>query len=157
MPIRQRCPSVQPCSTAPCPTVTSSPTIVGCDGSRITCTMVPSWMFVRAPIRMCVHVAADDRVHPDAAFLADDDVADDLGAVVDEGRGRDGRARRPERSNHGACRADLQVAQTFDGPPQIFGSVTPRCAWYLPFLSLYDVSQTSSLWKNRTCAMPSLA
>ena len=32
-----------------------------------------------------VHVAADDDVHPDAALRADLDVADDLGAVVDEG------------------------------------------------------------------------
>ncbi len=40
---------------------------------------------------------------------------------------------------------------------QILGSVTPRWAWYFPRLSLYDVSQTSSLWKNSTCAMPSLA
>ena len=35
-----------------------------------------------------VHVAADDDVHPDAALGADVDVADDLGADVDE-RGRD--------------------------------------------------------------------
>ena len=29
--------------------------------------------------------------------------------------------------------------------PHSLGSVTPRCAWYLPFLSLYDVPQGSSL------------
>src|SRR5262245_26294661 len=28
---------------------------------------------------------------------------------------------------------------------QIFGSVTPRCAWYFPFLSRYDTSHGSSL------------
>ena len=40
---------------------------------------------------------------------------------------------------------------------QILGSVTPRCFWYLPFLSAYDTSHGSSPWKNSTCAMPSLA
>ena len=38
-----------------------------------------------------VHVAADDRVHPDAALLADLHVADDLRAVVDVGGGMDAR------------------------------------------------------------------
>src|SRR3546814_7684678 len=28
--------------------------------------------------------------------------------------------------------------------PQVFGSVTPRWPWYLPPLSAYEVSQTSS-------------
>src|SRR5579872_5262440 len=40
---------------------------------------------------------------------------------------------------------------------QIFGNVTPCCPWYLPALSLYDVSGGSSPSKNTTCAMPSLA
>ena len=39
----------------------------------------------------------------------------------------------------------------------ILGSVTPCCPWYLPPRSLYEVSHTSSLSKNSTCAMPSLA
>jgi len=30
------------------------------------------------------------------------------------------------------------------------GSVSPCCFWYFPFLSAYDTSQTSSLWKNST-------
>ena len=40
---------------------------------------------------------------------------------------------------------------------QTFGSVTPGCFRYLPFLSAYDRSHGSSLWKNSTCAMPSFA
>ena len=51
MPIRQRSSMVQPCSTAECPTVTSSPMVVGCV-SRITCTIVRSWMLLRRPMRM---------------------------------------------------------------------------------------------------------
>lgn len=38
-----------------------------------------------------------------------------------------------------------------------FGKVTPVCPWYLPPRSLYEVSQTSSLSKNSTCAHPSPA
>ncbi len=38
-----------------------------------------------------------------------------------------------------------------------FGSVTPRCAWYFPPLSLYDTSGSSSPRKNSTCAIPSFA
>ena len=37
------------------------------------------------------------------------------------------------------------------------GSVKPCCFWYLPFLSAYETSHSSSLWKNSTCEMPSLA
>ena len=37
------------------------------------------------------------------------------------------------------------------------GSVTPRCPWYLPPRSLYDVSHTSSASMNSTCAQPSPA
>ena len=48
--------------------------------------MVPSWMLVRRPMRMRCTSPRIDGVHPDAALLADLDVADDLGAVVDEGR-----------------------------------------------------------------------
>ena len=40
---------------------------------------------------------------------------------------------------------------------QALGKVTPRCPWYLPPRSLYDVSQTSSLSKNSTWAQPSPA
>jgi hypothetical protein len=40
---------------------------------------------------------------------------------------------------------------------QAFGNVTPCCPWYLPPRSLYEVSQTSSLSKNSTCAQPSPA
>src|SRR6185437_16977138 len=36
---------------------------------------------------------------------------------------------------------------------QIFGNVTPCCPWYLPALSLYDVSGGSSPSKNTTCAI----
>ena len=41
--------------------------------------------------------------------------------------------------------------------PGTCGSVIPTCFWYLPFLSLYETRQSSSLSKNSTCAMPSLA
>jgi hypothetical protein len=48
-----------------------------------------------------VHVTADDRTHPDAALLADFDVADHLGAVVDE-RGRmNARVHAAVRPEHG--------------------------------------------------------
>src|SRR5262249_22932548 len=43
------------------------------------------------------------------------------------------------------------------GQRQIRGSVTSSCAWYLPFLSRYEVRHGSSLWKKSTCAMPSFA
>ena len=43
------------------------------------------------------------------------------------------------------------------GLRQIRGSVTSCCRRYLPFLSAYEISHGSSLWKNSTCAMPSLA
>ena len=42
-------------------------------------------------------------------------------------------------------------------PAQILGSVTSCCFRYFPFLSAYEISQGSSLWKNSTWAMPSLA
>src|SRR6266478_2526415 len=41
--------------------------------------------------------------------------------------------------------------------PYSLGNVTPRCAWYLPFLSLYDFTHGSSPWKNSTWAIPSFA
>ncbi|SMQ95890.1 Hypothetical Protein NBC2815_02562 [Xanthomonas fragariae] len=40
---------------------------------------------------------------------------------------------------------------------QVRGKVTPVWPWYLPPRSLYEVSQTSSDWKNSICATPSLA
>ena len=46
---------------------------------------MPSWTFDPPADPDPVHVAADDGVHPDAALLADLDVADHLRAVVDEG------------------------------------------------------------------------
>ncbi len=42
-------------------------------------------------------------------------------------------------------------------PAYAFGSVTPVWPWYLPPLSLYEVSHTSSLSMNSTCAQPSPA
>ena len=47
-----------------------------------------------------VDVAAEDGVHPHRGVLAEDDVADDLGRVVDEAGGRDRRADAFEGSNH---------------------------------------------------------
>ena len=41
--------------------------------------------------------------------------------------------------------------------PQVRGNVTPTWPWYLPPRSLYEVSQTSSDWKNSICATPSPA
>ena len=56
---------VQPCSTAECPTVTSSPMVVGCV-SRITCTIVRSWMFDRRPMRMrCTSPRMTTFIHTD--------------------------------------------------------------------------------------------
>ena len=74
--------------TAAWPIVTLSPIVVGCV-PVIAWTTVPSWMLVRRPTRIRVDVAADDGAHPDAALLADLDVADDLGAGVDESGGID--------------------------------------------------------------------
>ena len=51
MPIRQRSSIVQPCTTAACPIVTSSPIVVACV-SFMTCTTVPSWTFDRLPMRI---------------------------------------------------------------------------------------------------------
>jgi hypothetical protein len=45
----------------------------------------------------------------------------------------------------------------YAGAGYVFGSVTPRCPWYLPPRSLYDVLHTSSDSKNSICATPSLA
>ena len=47
-----------------------------------------------------VHVAADDDAHPDAALLADLDLADDLRAVVDEGAGMNARQTAAVRADH---------------------------------------------------------
>ena len=51
IPTSTRSSIVQPWSTAAWPTVTSSPMRVGCV-PRMTCTIVPSWIFVRRPIRI---------------------------------------------------------------------------------------------------------
>ena len=48
MPISEPSPTVQPCSIAWWPTVTSSPSFIGRPGS--VCSTAPSWMLVRAPI-----------------------------------------------------------------------------------------------------------
>ena len=132
MPMRHRSSMAHPCRIAPCPTVTWSPTTVGYDGSCLTCTMTPSCRFVCAADPDVVHVAADDRVHPDAALRTDDHVADHLGGLVDVRRWVD-------RSGIGGCDSDRSIAdvgRTLRSAPQIFGSVTPRCAWYLPALVL---------------------
>ena len=47
---------------------------------------MPSWTLVRRADADAVHVAADHDIHPDAARLADLDIADDLGALVHERR-----------------------------------------------------------------------
>ena len=46
-------------------------------------------MLMRRPIRIRCTSPRMTTHHPDAALLADLDVADDLGAVVDEGGGMD--------------------------------------------------------------------
>ena len=52
MPTNARSYSVQPCTIAACPIVTSSPIAVE-KRSRVTWMTVRSWMLVRAPIRIC--------------------------------------------------------------------------------------------------------
>jgi len=51
----------------------------------------------------------------------------------------------------------LKVSNVPNSARHVFGNVTPRCPWYLPPRSLYEVSQTSSLSKKSTCAQPSPA
>ena len=66
--------------------------------------------------------------------------------------------RRPRRVLRAAIRRAEEVGLSGRGwRGYIRGSVSPCCFWYLPFLSAYETSHTSSLWKNSTCAMPSLA
>ena len=48
-------------------------------------TMVPSWIFVRAPMRIGLHVAAHHDAEPDVRLLADLDIADHHGGSA---RGR---------------------------------------------------------------------
>ena len=59
-----------------------------------------------------------------------------------------------------ACAAEAHRQRRMDHGNRIaqaFGRVTPRCFWYLPPRSAYEVSQTSSDSKNSICATPSLA
>ena len=51
MPIRAPSSMVQPCTTAAWPTTTSSPMVSGWV-LWVTCSTEPSWMFVRAPMRI---------------------------------------------------------------------------------------------------------
>ena len=90
MPTSTRLPTVQPCTIAPWPIVTSSP-IAG--RMRVVHDVHDGAVLdVRALADAdVVHVAANDGVHPDAALGADLDVANHLRAVVDER----GRMRRP--------------------------------------------------------------
>ena len=90
MPMSTRLPIVQPCTTAAWPTVTSSP-IVG--RVRVVHDVHDGAVLDVRPLADAdrVDVAADDGVHPDAAFGADLDVADDLRARVHvRGRVHDG-------------------------------------------------------------------
>ena len=55
-------------------------------------------------------------------------------------------------------RVRVRVRGSFLRPPPSaysLGSVTPCCPWYFPFLSLYDVSGSSSPWKKSSWASPS--
>ncbi len=54
-----------------------------------------------------VDIAADGDVGPDAGVFADNDVADDLGAVINESGGADLRHHPAKCSNHGKKRAQL--------------------------------------------------
>ena len=44
---------------------------------------------------------------------------------------------------------------THEDRPYNFGSVTPTCPWYFPFLSAYATSGASSPWKKISWAIPS--
>ena len=108
MPIRHRSSIVHPWRMAAWPIVTLSPIVVGMGpGHDVDDGAV---LDVRAAADANpVHVAADDDRHPDAALLADLDVADDLRAVVDE-RGRvDARKRVAERPEHQRIIAGLSL------------------------------------------------
>src|SRR5215212_2283929 len=80
-----------------------------------------------------VHIAADHHVHPDAARRADHDVPNHLRRLVDVRRRIDRGHDVSVWANHSLI---LGVPGSGTASRQIFGSVTPSCAWYLPFLSL---------------------
>ena len=80
--------SVQACTMAAWPTVTSSPMMVGWLPA-LTWMMVPSWMFVRAPMRMKLVSPRSDAMEPDTGERADLDVADHRRARRHEGVRRD--------------------------------------------------------------------
>ena len=84
MPTKARFFNVQAWITALWPTVTSSPMNVENSPESMWIT-VPSWMLVRAPMRMEVHVAADQAVEPDAGFRPDHHVTDHRRGGGDEG------------------------------------------------------------------------
>src|SRR3546814_19634347 len=60
-----------------------------------------------------------------------------------------GESRNPSIAVHPECRTRQRAvyrggSAVVSRQPQVFGSVTPRWPWYLPPLSAYEVSQTSS-------------
>ncbi len=81
-----------PVEDHPVPHADPAPTMHGNPSS--TCTMVPSWRLVCAPIDDRRHVAANDGAVPDARFLPERHVAHDGGGGRDEGGRMDPRAHR---------------------------------------------------------------
>ncbi len=68
MPMRQSSSTVQPCSTARCPTLAPAPMTAGKPGSA--CTIVPSWMLLPAPMLMVSRSARSTAVYQTPAPAA---------------------------------------------------------------------------------------
>src|SRR5215203_5750456 len=82
-----------------------------------------------------IDVAANHHVHPHRGFSADVHITNHLCALIDVRGAVDGRRGVLEAAKHDfRGPQDLKASRPQD--LQIFGSVTPRWAWYLPFLSL---------------------
>ena len=123
MPIRQSRSIVQPCRVTECPTVTSSASVVGCSRRDVEDAVV---LDVRpGPDADPVHVAPDDRVHPDAGVVAQLDVADHLGGHVHPGAS----AQRRTYPLVGADHADLSENRQFSRGTGRLPRAAIVCTW----------------------------
>ncbi len=127
MPTKARFFSVQAWMTALWPTVTSSPMMVE-TSPESTWMIAPSWMLVRAPMRMILHVAAHQAMEPDAGLRADHDVADHRRGRRDEGIRRNLRRDAVQREDRPLAAQRRGVAQprVRHAPPPCRAAPLPR-------------------------------